>query len=32
LQSPWSRYFKISSHSSSKAHHSCIPVCTISTV
>ncbi len=32
LQSPWVRYFKISSHSSSKAHHSCIPVCTISTV
>lgn len=32
LQSLWSRYFKISSRSSSKAHHSCIPVCTISMV
>lgn len=32
LQSPWSWYFKISSRSSSNAHHSCIPVCTISMV
>ncbi len=32
LQRPWSLYFKINSHSSSKAHHSCIPVCTISMV
>lgn len=32
LQSPWSLYRRINSRSSSKAHHSCIPCCTISTV
>lgn len=32
LQMPWSLYFKISSRSSSNAHHSCIPLSTISMV
>ena len=32
LHRPWFWYFKINSRSSSKAHHSCIPACTISIV
>ena len=32
LHKPWSLYLRINSFSSSKAHHSCIPCCTISMV
>jgi hypothetical protein len=32
LQSPWSLYLRMRSRSNSKAHHSCIPCCTISMV